>query len=71
MFELVLRAPEALVEPVSDVLMDELDGLSVSVEDADAGTQSERPVRRARHAGTGRRLGPLHHQGAVRNRDRR
>jgi ribosomal protein L11 methylase PrmA len=44
MFELVLRAPEALVEPVSDVLMDELDALSVSVEDADAGTQSEQAL---------------------------
>jgi ribosomal protein L11 methyltransferase len=41
MFELVLRAACAcrgLVEPVSDALMDELDALSVSVEDADAGT---------------------------------
>ncbi len=44
MFELVLRAPEALVEPVSDVLMDELEALSVSVEDADAGTQSEKAL---------------------------
>jgi ribosomal protein L11 methyltransferase len=44
MFELVLRAPEALVEPVSDVLMDELDALSVSVEDADAGTEGERAL---------------------------
>ena len=44
MFELVLRAPQALVEPVSDVLMDELDALSVSVEDADAGTHSERAL---------------------------
>ena len=44
MFELVLRAPEALVEAVSDALMDELDALSVSVEDADAGTQGERAL---------------------------
>ena len=44
MFELTLRAPQALVEPVSDVLMDELDALSVSVEDADAGTDGERAL---------------------------
>ena len=44
MFELTLRAPQALVEPVSDVLMDELDALSVSVEDADAGTEGERAL---------------------------
>lgn len=44
MFELVLRSPQALVEPVSDVLMDELDALSVSVEDADAGTEGERAL---------------------------
>jgi ribosomal protein L11 methyltransferase len=43
-FELVLRAPEALVEPVSEALMDELDALSVSVEDADAGTEGERAL---------------------------
>ena len=41
MFELVLRAPRALVEPVSDLLMDALAASSVSVEDADAGTQGE------------------------------
>ena len=41
MFELVLQAPEALVESVSDALMDELDALSVSVEDTDADTASE------------------------------
>ena len=41
MHELVLSAPQSLVEPVSDVLMDELDALSVSVEDADAGTDGE------------------------------
>ena len=44
MFELVLRAPQALVEPVSDVLMEELDALSVSVEDADAGTAAEKAL---------------------------
>ena len=44
MYELVLRAPQALVEPVSDVLMDELDALSVSVEDADAGTDGEKAL---------------------------
>jgi ribosomal protein L11 methyltransferase len=43
-FELTLRAPQTLVEPVSDVLMDELDALSVSVEDADAGTDGERAL---------------------------
>ena len=41
MYELVLRAPQALVEPVSDALMDEWGALSVSVEDADAGTETE------------------------------
>jgi ribosomal protein L11 methyltransferase len=41
MFELVLLAPESLVEPVSDALMNELEAVSVSVEDADADTQSE------------------------------
>jgi ribosomal protein L11 methyltransferase len=44
MFELVLRAPQSLVEPLSDVLMDELDALSVSVEDADAGTNAEQAL---------------------------
>ena len=44
MFELVLRAPQDLVDAVSDALMDELDALSVSVEDADAGTESERAL---------------------------
>lgn len=44
MFELVLQAPEALVESVSDALMDELDALSVSVEDQDAGTDAERAL---------------------------
>jgi ribosomal protein L11 methyltransferase len=40
-FELTLTAPQALVEPVSDALMDELGALSVSVEDADADTDVE------------------------------
>ena len=40
MFELVLQAPESLVEPVSDALMEELDALSVSVEDSDADTEA-------------------------------
>ena len=44
MVELILRAPEALVEPVSDALMDELEALSVSVEDADAGTEAEQAL---------------------------
>jgi ribosomal protein L11 methyltransferase len=41
MFELTLSAPQALVEPVSDALMEELGALSVSVEDADADTEAE------------------------------
>src|SRR5690349_18936477 len=41
MVELLLITPEAQVESVSDALMDELDALSVSVEDADAGTDAE------------------------------
>lgn len=44
MFELTLRARQALVEPVSDALADELDALSVSVEDADAGNDAERAL---------------------------
>jgi len=44
MFELVLRAPEALVERLSDALVDELEALSVTVEDADAGTEGERAL---------------------------
>ena len=44
MFELTLRAPQTLVEPVSDLLMDDLDALSVSVEDADADTEGERAL---------------------------
>ncbi|MCK6431484.1 MAG: 50S ribosomal protein L11 methyltransferase [Burkholderiaceae bacterium] len=41
MFELVLRVPEALVDAVSEALAEELEALSVSVEDADAGTDAE------------------------------
>jgi ribosomal protein L11 methyltransferase len=44
MHELVLRAPADLVEPVSDALADELGALAVSVEDADADTDSERAL---------------------------
>ena len=44
MHELVLRLPEALVEAVSEALVDELDALSVSVADADAGTEAERAM---------------------------
>ncbi|WP_088285476.1 50S ribosomal protein L11 methyltransferase [Ideonella sp. A 288] len=44
MHELVLRLDEALVEPVSEALVDELDALSVSVEDADAGTAAEQAL---------------------------
>ncbi len=43
-FELVLRAPQALVDAVSDALVDELQALSVSVEDADAGSDDEQPL---------------------------
>ena len=41
LFELVLSAPQALVEPVSEALMNELDAVAVSVEDADADTEAE------------------------------
>ncbi len=44
MHELVLRADENLVEPVSDALMNELDALSVSVEDADIDTAAEQAL---------------------------
>jgi ribosomal protein L11 methyltransferase len=44
MYELVLRAPQALVETVSDQLMEELEALSVSVEDADADSANERAL---------------------------
>ena len=44
MHELLLRLPEALVESVSEALVDELDALSVSVADADAGTLDEQAL---------------------------
>jgi ribosomal protein L11 methyltransferase len=44
MLELQLIVPEELVESVSDALMDELDSLSVSVEDADADTAHEQAL---------------------------
>ena len=44
MFELSLLVPQDEVEPASDTLMDELEALSVSVEDADAGTDAERAL---------------------------
>lgn len=44
MYELVLSAPETLVEPVSEALMNELEALSVSVEDADADTDAEQAL---------------------------
>jgi ribosomal protein L11 methyltransferase len=42
--ELVLLAPQALVEPLSDALSDDWEALSVSVEDADAGTAAEQAL---------------------------
>ena len=44
MHELLLRLPEALVEAVSEALVDELAALSVSVADADAGTAAEQAL---------------------------
>ena len=44
MVELQLLVPEAAVEAVSDALIDSLGALSVSVEDADAGTDVERAL---------------------------
>jgi ribosomal protein L11 methyltransferase len=44
MFELVLVAPQDLVEPVSDALIDTLEAMSVSVEDADAGSDAEQAL---------------------------
>ena len=41
MVELLLLAPESVVESVSDALIDELGALSASVEDADADTDAE------------------------------
>ena len=42
--ELVLRVPEALVDALSDALLEEAEALSVSVEDADANSLEERPL---------------------------
>jgi ribosomal protein L11 methyltransferase len=44
MFELVLRAEEALVEPLTEALIDELNALSASVEDADAAGPQEQAL---------------------------
>lgn len=44
MIELLLVAPAALVEPASEALIDDLKALSVSVEDADAGTGDEHAI---------------------------
>jgi ribosomal protein L11 methyltransferase len=44
MQELVLRVSETLVEPVSDVLADELGALAVSVEDAQADSDAEQAI---------------------------
>jgi ribosomal protein L11 methyltransferase len=44
MVELCLLAPADRVDAVGDALMEELGSLSVSVEDADAGTEAERPL---------------------------
>lgn len=44
MFELLLWVPEDVVESVSDALTDELESVSVSVEDADAGTEAEQAL---------------------------
>jgi ribosomal protein L11 methyltransferase len=44
MFELQVRTPEALVEAVSEAMIDELGALSVSIEDAQAGSDAEEPI---------------------------
>lgn len=44
MHELILQASADWVEPLSDALMDELDALSVSVEDADVDTAAEQAL---------------------------
>jgi ribosomal protein L11 methyltransferase len=44
MVELVLRVPQALVEPVSDELVEAIGALAVTVEDADAGTAAEQAL---------------------------
>jgi len=43
LYELILSVPLEQVEPISDALM-ELEALSVSVEDADAGADNEQPI---------------------------
>jgi ribosomal protein L11 methyltransferase len=43
-FELVVLAPQERVEAMGDALMDELGALSVSVEDADAGSRAEQAL---------------------------
>ena len=66
MHELVLRVPHELVEAVSDVLMDEFDALSVSVEDADAGKRRAAALCRAGHAASACWVAPLNAACAVR-----
>jgi ribosomal protein L11 methyltransferase len=44
MIELTLVVPQDLVESLSDSLINELDALSVSVEDADADSEDEQPL---------------------------
>ncbi|MBV9890222.1 MAG: 50S ribosomal protein L11 methyltransferase [Rhizobacter sp.] len=44
MYALSLLAPAAAVDALSDLLAGELDALSVSIEDADAGSAAEQPV---------------------------
>jgi ribosomal protein L11 methyltransferase len=44
MFELVLRADEALVEPLTEALIDQLNALSAAVEDADAAGPQEQAL---------------------------
>jgi ribosomal protein L11 methyltransferase len=53
MHALALLVPSAAVDWVSDLLADELDALSVSVEDADAGSDAEQPVFDEPGIGTG------------------
>ena len=44
MIELTLLCPADQVDAVSDALMEELDALAVTVEDADADTPDEAPI---------------------------
>jgi len=44
MHALALLAPAAAVDALSDLLADELDALAVSIEDADAGSDTEQPL---------------------------